>query len=118
MIRRTVLQSPSSYFKEATDERSEQYRVGQLATAPLAALIPAKDGNARKKKRTRERIRRMAVSIHMHGGVLQNLMVVPEEREGKQTGRLEVVAGETRRLGLRVVAATSVRGVQSPAEPG
>jgi hypothetical protein len=42
----------------------------------------------------------MAVSIHMHGGVLQNLVVVPEERDGRQTGRLEVVAGETRRLGL------------------
>lgn len=76
------------------------YRVGQLTTAPLGALIPAKEGNARKKKRTRERIRRMAVSIHMHGGLLQNLVVIPEERDDKQTGRLEVVAGETRRLAL------------------
>jgi len=76
------------------------YQVGQLTTAPLGALIAAKDGNTRKKKRTRERIRRMAVSIHMHGGVLQNLVVVPEEQDGRQTGRLEVVAGETRRLGL------------------
>jgi ParB family chromosome partitioning protein len=81
-------------------EQATHYQFGQLTTAPLGALIPAMDGNARKKKRTRERIRRMAVSIHMHGGVLQNLVVVPEERAGKQTGRLEVVAGETRRLGL------------------
>lgn len=77
-----------------------EYQVGQLTTAPLGVLIAAKDGNARKKKRTRERIRRMAVSIQMHGGVLQNLVAVPEERDGKQTGRLEVVAGETRRLAL------------------
>src|SRR5437868_10272841 len=81
-------------------EQATQYQVGQLTTAPLGALIAARDGNARRKKRTRERIRRMAVSIHMHGAILQNLVVVPEEREGKQTGRLEVVAGETRRLGL------------------
>jgi ParB family transcriptional regulator, chromosome partitioning protein len=81
-------------------EQATQYEFGQLTTAPLGALIPAKDGNARKKKRTRERVRRMAVSIHMHGGLLQNVVVVPEEKEGKQTGRLEVVAGETRRLGL------------------
>ena len=79
---------------------ANSYQVGQLTTAPLGVLIPAKDGNARKKKRTRERIHRMAVSIHMHGGVLQNLVVVPEEHDGKQTGRLEVVAGETRRLAL------------------
>ena len=78
---------------------ANSYQVGQL-TPPLGVLIPAKDGNARKKKRTRERIHRMAVSIHMHGGVLQNLVVVPEEHDGKQTGRLEVVAGETRRLAL------------------
>lgn len=76
------------------------YQVGQLTTAPLCVLIPAQGGNARRKKRTRARIRRMAVSIHMHGGILQNLVVVPEERNGKQTGRLEVVAGETRRLAL------------------
>lgn len=81
-------------------EQATQYQVGQLTTAPLGALIPAREGNARRKKRTRERIRRMAVSIHMYGGVLQNLVVVPEERDGKQTGRLEVVAGETRRLAL------------------
>ncbi|WP_140636924.1 ParB/RepB/Spo0J family partition protein [Methylibium rhizosphaerae] len=81
-------------------EQATHYQVGQLTTAPLGALIPARDGNARKKKRTRERIRRMAVSIHMHGGVLQNLVVVPEEGDGRQTGRLEVVAGETRRLAL------------------
>jgi len=81
-------------------EQATQYQVGQLTTAPLEALIPASEGNARKKKRTRERIRRMAVSIHMHGGVLQNLVVVTEERDGRQTGRLEVVAGETRRLAL------------------
>ena len=81
-------------------EQATPYQPGQLITAPLGALVAAKDGNARRKKRTRERIRRMAVSIHMHGGVLQNLVVVPEERDGQQTGRLEVVAGETRRLGL------------------
>lgn len=81
-------------------EQATQYQVGQLTTAPLGALISASEGNARKKKRTRERIRRMAVSIHMHGGLLQNLVVIPEERDGKQTGRLEVVAGETRRLAL------------------
>lgn len=81
-------------------EQATQYHFGQLTTAPLGVLIPSRDGNARKKKRTRERIRRMAVSIHMHGGVLQNLVVVAEEQNGKQTGRLEVVAGETRRLAL------------------
>jgi ParB family chromosome partitioning protein len=81
-------------------EPATAYQVGELTTAPLGALIAAKNGNTRKKKRTRERIRRMAVSIHMHGGVLQNLVVVPEEQDGRQTGRLEVVAGETRRLGL------------------
>jgi ParB family chromosome partitioning protein len=77
-----------------------KYQVGQLTTVPLSTLIPSQGGNARRKKRTRERIRRMAVSIHMHGAVLQNLVVIPEESEGRQTGRLEVVAGETRRLAL------------------
>ena len=77
-------------------EQATHYPVGQLTTAPLRALIPARNGNARKRKRTRERIRRMAVSIHMHGGVLQNLVVVPEDRDGTQTGRLEVVGiGDT-----------------------
>lgn len=81
-------------------EQTAQYKAGQLTTAPLGVLVPAREGNARKKKRTRERIRRMAASIHMHGGVLQKLVVVAEEREGRPTGRLEVIAGETRRLGL------------------
>ena len=81
-------------------EQATRYHFGQLTTAPLGVLIPSRDGNARRKKRSRARIRRMAVSIHMHGGVLQNLVVVPEEHNGLQTGRLEVVAGETRRLGL------------------
>ena len=66
-------------------EQATPYQVGQLITAPLSALIAAKEGNARKKKRSRERIRRMAASIHMHGGVLQNLVVVPEEHDGRQT---------------------------------
>lgn len=68
-------------------------------TYPLDALIPS-PANARKKKRTPEDIMSLALSIAAHGCLLQNLVVVPEVKNGKRTGRAEVTAGETRRLAL------------------
>lgn len=68
-------------------------------TYPLDALDPSPD-NVRKKSRTPADIRAMAESIHAHGGLLQNLVVVPVFKAGKRTGRAQVTAGETRRLAL------------------
>jgi hypothetical protein len=68
-------------------------------TYPLKALI-ASPANVRKEKRTAEDILGIARSISAHGGLLQNLVVVPEEKDGKRTGRVAVTAGETRRLAL------------------
>lgn len=51
-------------------------------------------------KRTPEAVMSMALSIHAHGGLLQNLVVVPEIKDGKRTGRAAVSAGETRRQAL------------------
>jgi ParB family transcriptional regulator, chromosome partitioning protein len=68
-------------------------------TYPLDALIPS-PANVRKKKRTSDDIMSMALSIAAHGGLLQNLVVVPEVRDGQRTGRAAVTAGETRRLAL------------------
>lgn len=72
-------------------------------TYPLRALIPS-PANVRKKKRTAEVIMNRAISISAFGGLLQNLVVVPEIKDGKRTGRAAVTAGETRRLALCLLA--------------
>ncbi len=72
-------------------------------TYPLRALIPS-PANVRKKKRTAEVILNRAISISAFGGLLQNLVVVPEVKDGKRTGRAAVTAGETRRLALCLLA--------------
>lgn len=59
-------------------------------------------------KRTPEAVMSMALSIHAHGGLLQNLVVVPEIKGGKRTGRAAVSAGETRRQALCLLAAGGV----------
>jgi len=78
----------------------EQQQAGVRAVYPLGQLFPSKGMNVRRKKRTPQAIKRMAMSIHAFGGLLQELLVVPEIKDGKRTGRAEVIAGETRRLGL------------------
>ncbi len=55
--------------------------------------------NVRKTKRDAEDIRAMAASIHAHGGVMQNLLLVADMRDGLWTGKYGVAGGETRRLG-------------------
>lgn len=72
-------------------------------TYPLRALLPS-PANVRKKKRTAEVIMNRAISISAFGGLLQNLVVVPEIKDGKRTGRAAVSAGETRRLALCLLA--------------
>lgn len=72
-------------------------------TYPLRALIPS-PANVRKKKRTADVIMNRAISISAFGGLLQNLVVVPEIKDGKRTGRAAVTAGETRRLALCLLA--------------
>jgi ParB family chromosome partitioning protein len=73
--------------------------IPSLKTYPLKSLF-ASEHNVRKRRRTPEDIKRMAHSIAAHGGLLQNLVVVPEVRNGRRTGRAGVTAGETRRLAL------------------
>jgi len=68
-------------------------------TYPLKALF-ALPSNVRKTRRTPQAIRSMAQSIAAHGGLLQNLVVVPELKHGQPTGRAGVAAGETRRQAL------------------
>jgi ParB family chromosome partitioning protein len=72
-------------------------------TYPLRALF-ATETNTRKKKRTPEMVMNRALSINAFGGLLQNLVVVPEVNNGKRTGRAGVTAGETRRLALCLLA--------------
>lgn len=67
-------------------------------THPLRALLPSPE-NVRKKPRPAD-LPSMALSIHAHGGLLQNLVVVPELQDGRRTGRAEVAAGQTRRQAL------------------
>ena len=55
--------------------------------------------NGRKTARTQQDIQAMARSIYAHGGVMQNLLLVPEMIEGKWTGKYGTAGGETRRLG-------------------
>ena len=66
------------------------FRLGDLVSTPY---------NVRKTKRTPEVIRSMAQSIHAHGGVMQNLLLVAEFKDGKWTGKYGTAGGETRRLG-------------------
>lgn len=68
------------------------YRLADLVATPL---------NIRTDPRTPEDIRAMAQSILFHGGILQNLVLVPEfDDAGQWSGKLGAVAGETRRLAL------------------
>lgn len=61
----------------------------------------------------------MAQSIHFHGGVLQNLVVVPElDDEGRWSGKLGAVAGETRRLALCLMRASYRRFDRPALRPG
>lgn len=72
-------------------------------TYPLRALV-ASPKNVRSKVRTPADILGMAMNINAHGGLLQNLVVVPEVKDGQRTGRAAVAAGETRRLALWLLA--------------
>ncbi|NRF71423.1 ParB/RepB/Spo0J family partition protein [Aquincola sp. S2] len=81
-------------------------------TYPLHALLPSTDNNVRKKKRTPESVLAMAHSISAHGCLLQNLVVVPEAKQGKRTGRAFVAAGETRRLALCLIRDGKVDDVE------
>jgi hypothetical protein len=68
------------------------FRLGDLVATPL---------NVRQEHRRPEDVRSMAVTIAAHGGVLQNLLLVADlDDEGRWTGKLGAVAGETRRLAL------------------
>jgi ParB family chromosome partitioning protein len=67
-----------------------EFRLGDLVWTPH---------NVRKTPRTAEDIRAMAASIHAHGGVMQNLLLVADMRDGQWTGKYGVAGGETRRLG-------------------
>jgi ParB family chromosome partitioning protein len=68
------------------------YRLGDLVATPL---------NIRTDPRTPEDVRAMAQSILFHGGILQNLVLLPMlDDKGQWTGKLGAVAGETRRLAL------------------
>lgn len=83
---------------------SQQLAPEQVRTTyPLRALF-ASPANVRKKTRTPEMIMDRALSISAFGGLLQNLVVVPEVKNGKRTGRAAVSAGETRRLALCLLA--------------
>lgn len=77
-------------------------------TYPLRALLPS-PSNVRRKPRTPADIMAMAVSINALG-LLQNLVVVPELKAGRPTGRAAVAAGETRRLALLLLANDKVPG--------
>lgn len=78
------------------------YRLGNLF---------ATESNMRK-NRTPDEVRSMALSIAAHGGLLQNLVVVPEQdAKGRRTGRAGVAAGETRRLALELLRDGGVQGV-------
>ncbi len=75
------------------------------AVYPLRALYSRPDLNVRKKPRTRDSVERLARSIAAHGGIIQNLVVVPElDAKGAPTGRAGVAAGETRRQALHMLA--------------
>lgn len=80
-------------------------------TYPLRSLIPS-ESNVRKKTRTPQSILSLAVSINAHGGLLQNLVVVPEFKGGQRTGRASVAAGESRRQALRLLAEGKVPGAE------
>ena len=71
---------------------------GTRLNVRLGDLIPT-SLNVRKTKRTAETVRAMAQSIHAHGGVMQNLLLVADFQDGKWTGKYGVAGGETRRLG-------------------
>jgi ParB family chromosome partitioning protein len=71
---------------------------GTRAEFRLGDLVPTAH-NVRKTKRTPETIRAMAQSIFAHGGVMQNLLLVADIKDGKWTGKYGVAGGETRRLG-------------------
>jgi ParB family chromosome partitioning protein len=68
------------------------FRLGDLVATSM---------NVRTTPRTEQDVRAIAQSIVFHGGVLQNLVLVPQlDAEGRWSGKLGVVAGETRRLAL------------------
>jgi hypothetical protein len=55
---------------------------GTRAEFRLGDLVPTAH-NVRKTKRTPETIRAMAQSIFAHGGVMQNLLLVADMKDGK-----------------------------------
>ncbi len=82
----------------------QQLAPAQARTTYALRDLFATDSNTRKKKRTPEMVMNRALSINAFGGLLQNLVVVPEVKDGKRTGRAGVTAGETRRLALCLLA--------------
>lgn len=79
-----------------------------FAVYALKDLFPSESNVRSNDKRTPEDVMNMALSIHAHGGLLQNLVVVPELKDGQRTGRAEVTAGETRRQALMLLASGGV----------
>jgi ParB family chromosome partitioning protein len=82
-----------------------------FAVYPLRACIPS-PANVRKKERTPADVLSMAYNIAAHGDILQNLIGVPEVKDGKRTGRVAITAGETRRLALNLLADGKVEGAE------
>jgi len=83
---------PTSFGEPPAPGTRALFRLGDLVSTPL---------NVRTEPRTPEDILAMAQSIHAHGSVLQNLVVVAMlDADDRWTGKLGAVAGETRRLGL------------------
>lgn len=77
---------------------------------PLKSLYALPSNVRSKKKRTPEDVLGMAHSINAYGGLIQNLAVVPEFKNGRRTGRAGVAAGETRRLALCLLRDGGVPG--------
>lgn len=79
---------------------------------PLRSLIASPANVRSSDKRTPQVVLEMALSIAAHGGLLQNLVVVPELKDGERTGRAAVTAGETRRQALVLLASGKVPDVE------
>ncbi|KDP84680.1 hypothetical protein CF70_017835 [Cupriavidus sp. SK-3] len=72
---------------------------GTHSLISLSRLFLSSD-NARKTPPKRAAIEALAASIAAHG-LLQNLVVMPELKNGEETGRYEVIAGQRRWLAMQ-----------------
>lgn len=86
--------------------------VGTFGMWRLGDLVST-DRNVSKAPRTKERIRRMAITIHHHGRVVQSLALLPIlDDQGRWTGKLGAAAGETRRLALEFLRDGGIEGAE------